>query len=286
MRLGTLKQLHYSGRMQESKSLPSPIHRFIRRTATPAVWLLLAAALPANAVICKTVSDDGVVSYTDTPMNECSSPVKLPAYSRYAPRPLSSSAKPSAGAGGKAAAGGEPFTGYTDMQIETPAHNGTVRSNEGKVPVKVTLEPPLQKGHKVQFFLDGKPTGPGMASTGATLTGVNRGTHTLSVQVQDERDRVLYSAGPIRFTLRKEALESGAGNAGTGGAYTPAYDPASAKEQAESFDSKKAADGTFDESGKFNKSFEKSNKGNYSSTPGSIPKSSGTNPAFAPKYKP
>lgn len=261
-------------------TLKQRLHRFLR--ALPG--LLAVAAFPAHAVICKTINEEGVVGYTDTPVNECTTPVKLPEYSRYAPRPLSTPIGSSATQDDRSANPPEFFAGYTDMQIETPKNNGTVRSNEGKVPVKVVLRPALQKDHKIQFLLDGKSAGSPSASMAATLTGVTRGTHSLSAQVQNKNGRVLRSAGPIKFTLRKEALEQTPGSGDDNGAYTPEYDPAG--DQDKSYGSKKAAEGTFDEGEKFKKDFDTSNKADYSSTPGSIPKSKGTNPAFSPKYKP
>ena len=41
-----------------------------------------------HAVVCKTVDAEGVVGYTDVPVEECANPITLPDYSRYAPRPI------------------------------------------------------------------------------------------------------------------------------------------------------------------------------------------------------
>ena len=223
--------------MQDPVVAPCPIHRSLSGVVSSLFCALLVFSLPVRAVVCKTVTEDGVVSYTDTPRNKCANPVKLPDYSRYAPRPLVNPS-PAAGNGTPPATA---FSGYTRLAIAASANDGTVRSNEGKVPVRVTLEPPLQPDHKVVFILDGQAAGPATASVAAMLTGVTRGTHSLSVQVQDRNGAVLRAAGPIRFTLRKEALPPAQGSSGSTGAYDPAYEPA--KDQRKSFESKPPGQG-------------------------------------------
>lgn len=244
---------------------------------------LLFGSPPATAVICKTVSEDGVVGYTDTPADKCSNPVRLPEYSRYKPRPLT---MPADSARAAAPSNGEqPFNGYIRMEIVQPSRDGTVRGNEGRVPVRVLLEPALQEGHKVQFILDGRNAGPPSPSATAILTGVERGTHSLSAQVLDAKGHLLRSAEVVRFTLRKEAVTPTPGTGGSGeGAYTPDYGPA--KDQAKTFQPAEGGTAGFDEPNRFQGGYGKSGQADYSTTPSAIPKSSGTNPAFAPRYKP
>lgn len=166
------------------------------------VSLLLLPGL-AQAVVCKTVSPDGVVSYTDVPVEECRTPVKLPDYSRYTPRPVPGSARPSAPASQAAQAAAAT---YSSMQIIEPAAEGTVRSNEGKVPVSIALEPALQDGHLVKLFVDGEAVRGTFAGVDIELSGIERGTHTVRAEVQDANGRRLLAAPPVQFTLRKTGL--------------------------------------------------------------------------------
>jgi hypothetical protein len=238
-----------------------PVH-YSRHMRYLCLFLVTLMCHPAMAVICKTVSEDGLVSYSDVPIDECADRVKLPESSTYAPRQLPASVLPNQ----TGVVPGAPFTGYTTMRIEQPKNNGTVRSNEGKVSVSVALQPPLQPGHKLRLALDGVPIQPPFTTLSATLTNVQRGTHSLSADVLDANGRVKRSAGPIRFTLRKEAItptENTPENPDKPYQPTPvgdAYTPGSAD-------------------------YVPKNQTNYSPPPAPSPATPGkTNPAFAPKY--
>ena len=233
--------------------------------------LLFALLLPglAHAVICKSVDEDGVVSYTDVPAGECQQPIKLPDYSRYAPRPIQTPANQASPASGSVV----PFDGYSDFSIVQPSANGTVRSNEGKVAVAMSLQPALQPGHSVSLTLDGRSVAGSFDGLTIELSGVNRGTHTLSAAVADASGRTLIESGPVRFTLRQVGLKQTAGEPPTpelptepgyrppenGPDYTPPATPGYAPPQPPNYN------------------------------PGSPPPAATpgrTNPAFAPKFTP
>jgi hypothetical protein len=169
--------------------------------------LLMLPAL-AQAVICKTVDADGVVSYTDVPVEECQTPVTLPDYSRYTPRPIQQPASPS-----RDQQPAEPqtaFAGYSSMQILQPEPDGTVRSNEGKVPVSIALEPPLQEGHLVKLYVDGELVRGSFAGLDIELSGLERGTHQLRAEVVDAAGSRQIGSPSVSFTLRKTGLFDGA----------------------------------------------------------------------------
>jgi len=167
--------------------------------------LLAVSLLPAlaEAVVCKTVDADGVVSYSEVPAAECPQPVKLPDYSRYTPRQLPSSAPAGAPAVGATT---ERFTGYDSIQIVQPEANGTVRSNEGDVAVSLSLQPALQPGHKIKLFLDGGAVQGEFDGTAIQLSGVERGTHSLRAVVSDASGKRLGDSPSVRFTLRKASI--------------------------------------------------------------------------------
>ena len=175
---------------------------------------LLFAALPAAAVVCKTVGPDGSVTYSDIPADACPNEVQLPKSSTYQPVPLSGSGSGTAAQDQEAADG--PFTGYVSAAISQPANNATVRSEEGRVPVSLDLQPALQQGHRVRWTLDGIQIQPPFESPSAVLTGVERGSHILTAHVLNEAGVVLRGTAPVRFTLRKTSIlgdEAGDGEA-------------------------------------------------------------------------
>lgn len=182
---------------------------------------------PALAVICKQVDAQGVVSYSELPPDECPQPVKLPDYSRYAPRPITPPPPPPPPVPPAAKSDDEQvFSGYTEMRIEQPADGASVWNNEGKVPVAVFLSPTLQPGHKVRLLLDGQPAGPPFGSLAATLTDVDRGSHRVSAQLLDQAGNILKEAGPVSFTLHQISVNSpgrkssGSSSSGSSG-FTP-----------------------------------------------------------------
>ncbi len=166
------------------------------------VVLLFIVPGLAHAVICKTVDADGNVSYTDVPREQCENKVKLRGLSSYTPRPIPQPPAESTPAAAEQAA----FPGYESIQVLQPETDGTVRSNEGKVPVAVTLKPDLQPEHRLFVYLDGNMVPGSFDSTVVELNGVERGTHNLRVSVKDEGGRELVSSAEVTFTMRQTGL--------------------------------------------------------------------------------
>lgn len=185
----------------ESVASSRRLNYALRMLKLASVVCLLLPAL-AHGVICKTVDDEGIVSYSDVPIAECATPVKLPAYSRYAPRTIRQP-PPTAST---ATAEQLVFDGYESMRVAAPEDEGTVRSNEGEVSVGIALQPELQPGHLVELMLDGQPVSGRFDSLGILLSGVDRGTHRLNASVVDGNGNTLIEAPAVRFTLRKIGL--------------------------------------------------------------------------------
>jgi hypothetical protein len=248
------------------------LKRMNARTRVSVFAFVVACWLPsgAGAVICKTVDADGVVSYSEVPAAECPEAVKLPDYSRYAPRPIDETRF--RGAEGSANQSATLFAGYTRMVITQPAANGTVRSNQGEVPVSIELEPGLQPGHKIGLTLDGSSVEGSFASTSLQIGSVERGTHTLRAKVTDEAGRVLILSPSVLFTLRQRGLFDGASED-----VKPPVEPAPGFPGGGNADFD-APDTPPDYAPQ---------APNYRPGSGGIPTTPGrTNPAFAPNYRP
>lgn len=163
------------------------------------VCLFLLPGL-ANAVICKTVNAEGVVAYAEVPAHECRTPLTLPDYSRYSPRPIEQRSTTEE----VAATDREVvFEGYESMQIVKPEANGKVFSNEGKVPLAIVLEPALQPGHRINVFLDDTLIPVSFDGLVIELTGVNSGLHNVRAAVFDADGERVFDSTAVNFILRE-----------------------------------------------------------------------------------
>lgn len=176
-------------------------------TAGFRVLALFLLPVTSHAVICKFVDADGVVSYTDVPGKACQESIQLRGYSRYAPRPIQQPAGSVKKEVGNPQV--QPFQGYKSIKIEQPEARGTVRSNEGRVPVGIALEPPMQEGHRIKVFVDGGAVPGEFDSASFELNRVERGTHTLRAVVSDAGGRRLGDSPSVRFTLQRTSIADG-----------------------------------------------------------------------------
>jgi hypothetical protein len=134
-------------------------------------------AAAADQTVYRVIDAQGRVSYTDTPPKDGKAePVTLretntqPAMepSKAAPPPTDAAATP-----------------YTRVEIVSPENDSTVPPGQLNVVVQLQLEPALQAGHKVQFYLDEAPQGPAAATTAITLGDLYRGSRTIRATVID-----------------------------------------------------------------------------------------------------
>ena len=161
----------------------------------------------AHAVICKTVDSEGVVAYAEVPANECRTPLKLPEYSRYAPRVIQ---QQGAASDADATDRGAAFEGYESIEILKPVPGEEILSNEGKVPLALTLEPELHPGHRISVFLDDVLIPGGFDGLAIELTGVDAGGHKVRATIMDDGRRRLIDSVAETFVLREAQQTQGA----------------------------------------------------------------------------
>ena len=85
------------------------------------------------------------------------------------------------------------------------SHGRELRANNGTFNVSVSIRPALHSGHQLQLVLDGKPYGTPSSGTRFTLHEIDRGDHSLAVQVLNG-ERVLQSSPPVTFTVQRVHL--------------------------------------------------------------------------------
>jgi hypothetical protein len=172
----------------------------------PVLSLAALLACSAQAEVYRTVGPDGSVTFTDQPV-QGAEPVNLPPVSTY-PAPRPAAVEPDVQAESETDAA-QP---YTRFFIASPAAEATIRDNQGNVPMRVQLVPPLQaeRGHRIQFMVDGVDQGEPGTETGITFQSLDRGSHTLSARILDENGATLETTGPVTvFVLRASVLFPG-----------------------------------------------------------------------------
>jgi hypothetical protein len=161
--------------------------------------LLVLAPWTLSADIYKQVLPDGTVSYSSDP---------APNAEKIEPPPLQ--VIPEA----------EPLTDafpedqtptnvapYAHLSIVEPADDQVIYSNERMVSVDIEIEPRLQTelGQSLVILLDGEPVDAPADETRLTINEVDRGTHTLTVEVHDADGRVLIQSAPVTFHLKQHS---------------------------------------------------------------------------------
>ena len=161
--------------------------------------LLLAAlvpAVPATAVVYRWVDEEGNVVYSDQPHPGAERIEELEVQTLPAPPPpppLERTPQP------------QPAPGYEAVRIERPRPDETIIDTQGNFTVAGSLQPPLQAaaGHRVRLLLDGKPVGEPGTSLSFSLTNIDRGTHTVQLEVVDRDGKRVAASEPVTFHLRR-----------------------------------------------------------------------------------
>ncbi|MGF6090946.1 DUF4124 domain-containing protein [Pseudomonas sp. 18173] len=166
-------------------------------------WLLIACfiALPASAEVFTYVDPQGNRVFTDHPKPGNTRPVPLTKSNRIAANPAP--ATPLIAQGSPEVQ--VPFH-YDVLRILVPEPDATIRNNTGELIVSVTNEPGLQPGHRYRLLLDGEPTAEPGLSPVFPLSNIDRGSHTLSVEILDEQGRIVERTASQPFHVQRTSI--------------------------------------------------------------------------------
>lgn len=165
----------------------------------------LSTASFAKDEVYKWVDDKGVIHYTDKPPTEDAKPAKLPPLQTYkggTVPPINKFEKSTIKGAGNAA----------QIQVVTPSRDETFRGGERVVPVAVQVTPQLAEGQKLVYLLDGTPASPPTTDTAFALTGVDRGSHVVSVSLVDASGEVIASSPGVQFHMKPPIADQGGSN--------------------------------------------------------------------------
>lgn len=169
--------------------------------AASVIWLILVSTTSVSAEVYRIVDEHGNVTFTNEAISGAE-PVKLKPLSVYSAPAVKSTAKINVADADKTR------QAYESVEIISPRPDETVRDNPGNVAVTVSSKPSLEsnKGHKYQFFLDGKPVGKPQTVATKMLSNVDRGEHLVEVAVFDARGKELARSRPTRFFLHRQTI--------------------------------------------------------------------------------
>ena len=159
---------------------------------TCTMWMVLCNAQQ----VYRWIAPDGSMYFSDQP-HAGAEIVTLPAWTP--PRPQQQPPPPPPEPDSKPV-----FTLYDTLTIIKPTPGENIRDNQGNVGLALTLQPTLNtaEGHRIQVLLDGQAQEESADSLQHSLTGVERGKHTVVARVINERGRTLIQSRPVSFYLK------------------------------------------------------------------------------------
>lgn len=99
----------------------------------------------------------------------------------------------------------EPVPRYDRLRILVPDPDATLRNTDGLI-VTVTSDPALMPGHRYRVLLDGSEAAEPGVSPVVPLSGLERGTHQLAVEIIDSQGRTLERTPSQPFHVRRTTL--------------------------------------------------------------------------------
>ena len=150
----------------------------LRKLPTVSLFLIMASCPSmANAEVYKIVDSTGKVIYTDTPpADESGDQLVLPPINQV---PGSEIVESAADIAPDSAA----FAGYSVVELVAPRDDSLIYYDQQNIIVQLALEPELQIGHLVQFYLNGAAYAEPVAATSYAISNLPRGSHSISARV-------------------------------------------------------------------------------------------------------
>ena len=152
----------------------------------------LTLLTPAFAGVYRSVDENGNVVYTDKPSPDAEK-VKIDKVQTVPAGPDDFKYTPPE----------KPDLGnYTKLEIVNPKNNHVFTGNTGEVNVSVAITPALRESDSFIFYMDGKKQGDS-SSPSFQMTNLDRGTHTVKVDVVNKGGKSLKSSATVSFTIKR-----------------------------------------------------------------------------------
>ena len=162
--------------------------------------VLFMFAMPAMAKLYKCPDAEGNTVYTDEACAD-GKQIKLPPSSTYTPKKISP-IKPT-----NKKSKGLAKDKYESLIVNTPVNDSVIHNSGGVVNVSYTLVPGIKSalGHKFSIVVDGKQLKTKGLTSQIRLSDMYRGTHTVQINVVDEK-KVLISSETTSFHIKQTSV--------------------------------------------------------------------------------
>jgi len=158
--------------------------------------MLLLIALPAAAQIYKYTDAAGNTAYSNQPPDGVQAqPVELPPLNSVAPSPPTT---PSTEANSRE----QSHNAYEVLELTGLPTEEALRANNGTFTVNVLIKPRLQGPHLFRLLLDNQPYGQPSNVPILQLVNIDRGEHSLAVQVING-ENVVQQSPTVTFTVQR-----------------------------------------------------------------------------------
>lgn len=162
---------------------------------------ILVAPLAAAEEAYVWTDDDGVVHYSDRPVPGARKIELTEPNTGQSPAPRRTTTPGQAEQ--EPAEDEAPFR-YESLEIASPRAEETLWNIDGVLSVSLALSPPLQPGHQVRAYFDGKAQI--VTGTSFQLNEVWRGVHNLQAEVIDETGKMMIRSRPSRFYVQQNSV--------------------------------------------------------------------------------
>jgi hypothetical protein len=163
--------------------------------------LMVAAA--ATADVYRWVDEDGVVHFSDTPVDGAEQVDIAEANRQTGARVFTPDSQAQGEQGQPEPEEQQPFQ-YESFTIASPKAEETLWNIEGVLNVSLALSPPLQSGHRIRVYLDGNPQM--VNGMRFSINEVWRGVHNIQAEVLDQTGQMMIRTAPTRFYVQQNTV--------------------------------------------------------------------------------
>lgn len=160
--------------------------------------LLSLFSLPGLTQVYKTVDENGVTEFSDTPSTQNAAriniqPANVIETTTAAPDPADPAEQ-------------SPFK-YESITITAPTNEQTLFDNAQNINVAVNVEPGLntEQGDSIVIQVDGETVSEGNSQL-VNLGDMDRGTHTVTAAIINRNGRELVGSEPVTFFVRQPSI--------------------------------------------------------------------------------